>query len=220
MAGHYQRLRENVEQLARHPIGLESTDDYRVTVDQPQGVNGKTRPATGLKDPKTGHAHVFTPDAGFHLSPGKGYLSHLGEQLLNRADTRLAAQAVKETLDHPALLHALNRDTGIWVSQMMARQQAHGDVRLVGALRPAVVDTLFCKGAVPDSVVITLTDANLLLATRDSKQGALPTTFFLLLGDPGIIAAPAARDYLRPTAADAGLEPDHAGSATATVTHW
>ncbi|MGL9774198.1 MAG: hypothetical protein ACR5LG_10450 [Sodalis sp. (in: enterobacteria)] len=82
-------------------------------------MNGKTRPGIGLKDPKTNH--VFTPDAGFHLNPGKNYLSHLGEQLLKRADTRLAAQAVEETLDHPALLHALNRDTGDWVSQVMAR---------------------------------------------------------------------------------------------------
>ncbi|MGL9774579.1 MAG: phage head morphogenesis protein [Sodalis sp. (in: enterobacteria)] len=171
------------DQLARHPIGLESTDDYRVTVDQPQGVNGKTRPVTGLKDPKTGH--VFTPDAGFYLNPGKGYLSHLGEQLFNRAaraDTRLAAQAVEETLDHLALLHALNRDTGNWVSQVMARQQACGDVRPVGALRPAVMYALSCKGVVPDSaVIITLTDANLLHATRDSKQGALPTTFWATL---------------------------------------
>ncbi|WP_438805524.1 phage head morphogenesis protein [Sodalis sp. (in: enterobacteria)] len=145
------------DQLARHPIGLESTDDYRVTVDQPQGVNGKTRPVTGLKDPKSGH--VFTPDAGFHLNPGKGYLSHLGEPPLKRAapaDTRLAAQAVEETLDHPALLHARNRDTGDWVSQVMARQQALGTVRPVGALRPTVVDALFCKGVVPDSNRIML----------------------------------------------------------------
>ncbi|MGL9773173.1 MAG: hypothetical protein ACR5LG_02340 [Sodalis sp. (in: enterobacteria)] len=99
-------------------------------------MNGKTRPVTGLKDPKTGH--VFTPDAGFHLNPGKGYVSHLSEQLLNRAtraDNRLAAMAVEETLDYLALLHALNRDTGNWVSQVMAQQQARGDVRPVGALR-------------------------------------------------------------------------------------
>ncbi|MGL9774712.1 MAG: phage head morphogenesis protein [Sodalis sp. (in: enterobacteria)] len=166
------------DQLARHSMGLESTDDYRVRVDQPQGVNGKTRLVTGLKDPKTGH--VFTPDAGFHLNPGEGYLSHLGEQLLDR-------------------------DTGNWVSQVVARQQTRGDVRPVGALRPAVVDALSCKGVVPDSAVITLTDANLLHATRDSKQGTLPTTADYLLGDPGIIAAPAARNHLRPTAGDAGV---------------
>lgn len=169
-------------QLARHPIGLESTDDYRVTVDQPQGVNGKMRPVTGLKYPKTGQ--VFTPDAGFHLNPGKGYLCHLSEQLLNRAaraDTRLAAQAVEETLGQPALLNALNRDTGNWVSQVMAQRQARGDFRPVGALRPAVVDALAGKGVVPDLAVITLTDANLLHATRDSKQGALPAIFWSAL---------------------------------------
>ncbi|WP_158382420.1 phage minor head protein [Candidatus Sodalis pierantonius] len=157
-------------QLVRHPIGLESTDDYRVTVDQPQGVNGKTRPVTGFKDPKTGQ--VFTPDAGFHLNPGKGYLRHLGEQLLNRAaraDTRLAAQAVEETLGQPAVLSALNRDTSNWISQVMAQRQARGDFRPVGALRPAVVAALAGKGVMPDSAVITLTDANLLHATRDSK---------------------------------------------------
>ncbi|MGL9774412.1 MAG: hypothetical protein ACR5LG_12210 [Sodalis sp. (in: enterobacteria)] len=135
-------------------------------------MNSKTRPVTELKDPKTGH--VFTPDAGFHLNPGKGYLSHLGEQLLNRAaraDTRPAAQAVEETLDHPSLLHALNRsNTGNCVSQVMALQQARGDVRPVGALRPTVVDALSCKGVVLDSAVITLTDAN--LAARYSRQQA------------------------------------------------
>lgn len=170
------------DQLARHPIGLESTDDYRVTVDQPQGVNGKTRPVTGWKDPKTGQ--VFTPDAGFHLNPGKGYLRHLGEQLLNRAaraDTRLAAQAVEETLGQPAVLSALNRDTSNWISQVMAQRQARGDFRHVGALRPAVVDALASKGVMPDSAVITLTDANLLHATRDSKQDELPTTFWATL---------------------------------------
>lgn len=169
-------------QLARHPIGLESTDNYRVTVDQPQGVNGKTRPVTGWKDPKTGQ--VFTPDAGFHLNPGKGYLRHLGEQLLNRAaraDTRLAAQAVEETLGQPALLHALNRDTAHWISQVMAQRQARGDFRPVGALRPAVVDALAGKGVMPDSAVITLTDANLLHTSRDSKQDELPATFWSAL---------------------------------------
>lgn len=169
-------------QLARHPIGLESTDNYRVTVDQPQGVNGKTRPVTGWKDPKTGQ--VFTPDAGFHLNPGKSYLRHLGEQLLNRAaraDTRLAAQAVEETLGQPALLHALNRDTAHWISQVMAQRQARGDFRPVGALRPAVVDALAGKGVMPDSAVITLTDANLLHTSRDSKQDELPATFWSAL---------------------------------------
>ncbi|MEN3259775.1 phage minor head protein [Sodalis endosymbiont of Spalangia cameroni] len=170
------------DQLARHPIGLESTDDYRVTVDQPQGVNGKTRPVTGWKDPKTGQ--VFTPDAGFHLNPGKGYLRHLGEQLLNRAaraDIRLAAQAVEKTLGQPALLHALNRDTGHWISQVMAQRLARGDVRPVGALRPAVVDALADRGVVPDSAVITLTDANLLHVTRENTPGALPATFWSAL---------------------------------------
>ncbi len=170
------------DQLARHPIGLESTDDYRVTVDQPQGVNGKTRPVTGFKDPKTGQ--VFTPDAGFHLNPGKGYLRHLGEQLLNRAaraDTRLAAQAVEETLGQPAVLSALNRDTSNWISQVMAQRQARGDFRPVGALRPAVVDALADRGVVPDSAVITLTDANLLHVTRENTPGALPATFWSAL---------------------------------------
>ncbi|WP_438806737.1 hypothetical protein [Sodalis sp. (in: enterobacteria)] len=43
------------------------------------------------------------------------------------------------------------------------------------------MDALSCKGVVPDSAVITLTDANLLHATRDSKQGVLPTTSWATL---------------------------------------
>jgi SPP1 gp7 family putative phage head morphogenesis protein len=174
------RVRALSEQQAeKHDTGPETSDDRLVAIEQPYGTDGELRRVTAYRDPKSGQ--VTTPDAGFHLNPGKGYLENLGDQLLKRAvtaDVKTAALAVDETLSNARLVSALNRDTGHWIQQVSAGKQARGEWRHVGALLPGVVDALSLKGVAPDSAVITLTDSNLLHATRDSKQGELPEGFW------------------------------------------
>lgn len=144
----------NERDLSRHPIGLESSEGRMTTIQQPYGTKGQTRPVTAYRDPKTGQ--LFTPDAGFHLNAGKGYLGNLGQQLLRKGATippGIASQAAQEVLSQPTMLDAFTADIADWV------QQAHGDValsqdwRYVGALGQRVLDAL--PQAWPD-VAITL----------------------------------------------------------------
>ncbi|WP_169799438.1 phage head morphogenesis protein, partial [Cedecea neteri] len=72
-------------QMKNHPIGLESSEGRLVTVQQPYGTDGETRPVTAYRDPKTGA--LLVPDAGFHLNPGRGYLAGLGQSLLEKGST-------------------------------------------------------------------------------------------------------------------------------------
>lgn len=165
-------------QLDRHPVGLESSAGRMVTIRQPYGTKGETRPVQAYRDPATGH--MLTPDAGFHLNPGRGYLAGLGQTLLEKgakAEPGLAAVAVRETLTgNNRLVSAMNRDTEAWINALTP--QSSGDFRRVGALSPGVVSRLG-KGALP-SAVITL-DAARTLAMRDAGGGLWPRLVSALL---------------------------------------
>ncbi|ATF92406.1 phage minor head protein [Cedecea neteri] len=146
-------------QMKNHPIGLESSEGRLVTVQQPYGTDGETRPVTAYRDPKTGA--LLVPDAGFHLNPGRGYLAGLGQSLLEKGSTaapELAAVAVRETLGNNRLVSAMNRDTEQWVNGLPGKPT--GDFRRVGALSPRALEALRGHRSRPWPLpVITLTDA-------------------------------------------------------------
>ncbi|WP_163380437.1 phage minor head protein [Enterobacter hormaechei] len=141
-------------QMKNHPLGVETSDDRLVTVQQPYGLDGEMRPVKAYRDPKTGQ--LLVPDAGFHLNPGRGYLAGLGQSLLEKsavAPPRLAAQAVYETLRNNRLATAINRDLDRWVRSLPARPGK--DFRRAGALSPIVLAAISDSAALP-SPVITL----------------------------------------------------------------
>lgn len=156
----------NEAQLKKHPLGLESSAGRLITVQQPYGTQGETRPVTAYRDPKSGQ--LLTPDAGFHLNPGQGYLAGLGQSLLEKGTTaapRLAAQAVRETLgNNNRLVSEMNRSIDNWTKGLTAASK--GDFRRVGALSPHALAMLSADGELP-SPVITLT-SEAFLAHRDS----------------------------------------------------
>lgn len=141
-------------QMKNHPLGVETSDDRLVTVQQPYGLDGEMRPVKAYRDPKTGQ--LLVPDAGFHLNPGRGYLAGLGQSLLEKsavAPPRLAAQAVYEALRNNRLATAMNRDLESWVRSLPARPGK--DFRRAGALSPIVLAAISDSAALP-SPVITL----------------------------------------------------------------
>ncbi|WP_336195583.1 phage minor head protein [Hafnia paralvei] len=139
-------------QIKNHPLGVETSDDRLVTVQQPYGQDGEVRPVKAYRDPKTGQ--MLVPDAGFHLNPGRGYLAGLGQSLLEKsvdAPPRLAAQAVYETLRNNRLATAMNRDLDRWIRSLPARPGK--DVRRVGALSPLVLAAVSDSVTLPSPVV-------------------------------------------------------------------
>jgi len=164
-------------QMKNHPLGVETSDDRLVTVQQPYGMDGEMRPVKAYRDPKSGQ--MLVPDAGFHLNPGRGYLAGLGQSLLEKsaaAPPRLAAQAVHETLRDNRLVSAMNRHLDGWVRSLPARPDV--DFRRIGALSPQVLATLSNTAAQP-SPVITL-PASTAVSLRDtgvSLLGRLASAF-------------------------------------------
>lgn len=146
-------------QMENHPIGLESSTGRLVTVQQPYGTDGETRPVTAYKDPKTGA--LLVPDAGFHLNPGRSWLAGLGQNLLEKGTTaapELAAVAIRETLGNNRLVSTMNRDMERWVNGLPGKPA--GDFRRVGALSPRAQEALRGHTTRPwPRPVITLTDA-------------------------------------------------------------
>lgn len=142
-------------QLEKHPVGLERSAGRMVTVQQPYGTDGEMRAVKGFRDPKSGL--LLVPDAGFHLNPGRSYLSGLGQSLLEKgmnAAPELASVAVRETLGNNRLASAMNRDIHQWIAGLSG--ESKGDFRRVGALSPRVLGA-FKAGASLPCPVITLT---------------------------------------------------------------
>lgn len=130
-------------QVDRHPVGVESSDGYLVTVQQPYGTGGEHRPVLAYRDPKTGD--TVTPDAGFHANAGEMYLGNLGQQLLQRgerATPRLASIAVSDVLRQDRVLQAVTADVAEFVTTVRATPSLQGDFRHAGALLPAVLDAM------------------------------------------------------------------------------
>lgn len=161
----------------RHPVGVESSEGLLVIVEQPYG--NTTRPVTALRDPATGR--LFTPDAGFHLNPGRDSLANLSQQLLRKgadAPPRLAALATEEAMRDPAVRADFTRDLASWVQTVAQDASLAGDARYAGALLPAVLDGMSIP---PASAVIALR------ADTVRAQSAVTADWLRI---PALLAAP------------------------------
>lgn len=106
------------------------------------------------------NGQLYTPDAGFGHNPGQGWLSGLGQRLMDRsasAPPALAVQAVEHALSEPALRDALTADMRQFVDQTLLRQPA-GSFRHAGAISPVTLTGLERRGLTPGSAILSVTD--------------------------------------------------------------
>ncbi|MEC5319300.1 phage minor head protein [Brenneria populi subsp. brevivirga] len=141
------------------------------------------------------NGELYTPDAGFGHNPGQGYLSALGQRLLDRsavAEPKLASLAVQQTMSDKTLLNAVSTDVNAFVNNTLLNKRERGQLRHVGALPPQAVDRLAEKGVSVESAVITLNDKNLLSAIGNADT-AMPDELWQRL--PALISNPKAILY-------------------------
>ncbi|HCG2926667.1 TPA: minor capsid protein [Escherichia coli] len=140
-------------------------DSKDITVWSSEGNMETVQQAWGPKDTRQVQAfryngQLYTPDAGFGHNPGQGWLSGLGQRLMDKsasAPPQMASLAVQHTLSEPQLLDAMTSDIRRFVNQSLLREPS-GAFRHAGALSPAAVDALAMRGATPVSAVMTITD--------------------------------------------------------------
>ncbi|ECG1391438.1 TPA_asm: phage head morphogenesis protein [Salmonella enterica subsp. houtenae serovar 45:g,z51:-] len=135
------RIRARTEADAeRLGIQVRSWEQDIVTVQQAWGPND-TRDVKALRF----NGELYTPDAGFGHNPGQGWLSSLGQRLMDKAATatpRIATQAVSEVLSEPAVMDAVTDDIRRWVDAVSVRQNTRGDLKRVGAVPPELLSRL------------------------------------------------------------------------------
>lgn len=140
-------------------------DSKDITVWSSEGNMETVQQAWGPKDTRQVQAfryngQLYAPDAGWGHNPGQGWLSGLGQRLMDKsasAPPQMAALAVQHTLSQPQLLDAMTGDIRRFVNQSLLREPA-GVFRHVGALSPKTVDALTMRGVSPASAVMTVTD--------------------------------------------------------------
>lgn len=145
--GYHCRCRIRARSLAeaeRLGIVLKSWEQDIVTVQQAWGPND-TREVQALRF----NGELYTPDAGFGHNPGHGWLSSLGQRLMDQSVTappRTAALAISETLSDPAVLSSVSDDVRRWVDAVSVRGKTRGDLRRVGGVSPDLLDRLEERG--------------------------------------------------------------------------
>ncbi|HDL8234129.1 TPA: minor capsid protein [Yersinia enterocolitica] len=140
-------------------------DTKDITVWSSEGNMEIVQQAWGPKDTREVQAfryngQLYAPDAGFGHNPGQGWLSGMGQRLMDKsiaAPPQMAALAVQHTLSEPQLLDAMTGDIRRFVNQSLLRKPS-GAYRHAGALSPKAVDALALRGASPSSAVMTITD--------------------------------------------------------------
>lgn len=128
----------------RMGIEVKSWEQDIVTVQQAWGPK-ETRDVKALRF----NGELYTPDAGFGHNPGQGWLSSLGQRLMDKSATttpRIASQAIHETLSEPAVLDAVSDDVRRWVDTVSVRQKTRGDLRRVGGIQPELLNRLEERG--------------------------------------------------------------------------
>lgn len=135
------RTQADVDRLG---IEVKSWAQDIVTVQQAWGPK-ETRQVQALRF----NSELYTPDAGFGSNPGQGWLSSLGQRLMDKSATttpRIASQAISEALSDKTLLKAVGDDVRRWVDQVSVRKAARGDVKRVGGIPPELLTQLEERG--------------------------------------------------------------------------
>lgn len=150
-------------------------------------------------DPATGAPAGI--DEGWDYMPGARAaepLSNLVRDKLVSWDAGIGSSAFAEMSE--AIVPALTREFADWAD---ALTQAKGEVRVVGALSPTVVQQLAARGIAPSSAHLAVRDKDVLHAHRDSKDNPLPWSWYRVL--PGHLTTPAAVLLDKSKAAETGL---------------
>jgi SPP1 gp7 family putative phage head morphogenesis protein len=140
-----------------HPSGVLSSEGRMTVVNQPWR-DGTTRPVLAYDDPKSGQR--FVPDAGFGHNAGRSYLSSLGQRLLEKATVatpQLAAMAMQETLENPALRQSIGADITALQSRIAQYPAFASDRRYAGGLSPSLLNKLPALGVTPVSATVAVT---------------------------------------------------------------
>lgn len=145
----------------RMGIEVKSWEQDIVTVQQAWGPK-ETRDVKALRF----NGELYTPDAGFGHNPGQGWLSSLGQRLMDKSATttpRIASQAIHETLSEPAVLDAVSDDVRRWVDTVSVRQKTRGDLRRVGGIQPELLNRLEERG-VNGAITLSIHEEDVRLA--------------------------------------------------------
>ncbi|HCO1351786.1 phage minor head protein [Citrobacter freundii] len=139
------RIRARTEADAKR-LGIEvkSWAEDIVTVQQAWGPK-ETREVKALRY----KGELYTPDAGFGQNPGQGWLSSLGQRLMDKSATttpRIASEAIHQTLSDKTVLNAVSDDVRRWVDQVSLRTSTRGDLKRVGGISPALLTRLEERG--------------------------------------------------------------------------
>lgn len=135
------RTQADAERLG---MNVKSWEQDIVTVQQAWGPND-TREVKALRF----NGELYTPDAGFGHNPGQGWLSSLGQRLMDKSavsSPRIASQAISETLSDPTLLDAVGDDVRRWVDAVSVRTNTRGDLKRVGGVSPELLTRLEERG--------------------------------------------------------------------------
>ena len=154
--------------------GLEVSDSEGRLEEVYRVVNkaGDTEPTRAIR---LADGRSFMADRGFDGNVGKRHLAQLGQLQLQRAvdlPLRLASMAVGEALKQPAFFKALS-DEFIRRFDFLAAG-GHGSNRImhVGVLHTELLDALAAHNIMPQSAVISMGDADITHALRDSKAAS------------------------------------------------
>jgi len=157
-------------------------DDRGVQVLREQGKPVQTDPPPidwrPYVNPRTGEV-VPVPagiDPGFGHNPGQPVDQAFWDDALRKAAAAhpmAGAVAVAQmTADRSAFVADAAAAFGAWVDRVVAAGRARGDLRFVGALRPAAVRALADEQLQPASAAVAVRDADVLHALRDAKAAS------------------------------------------------
>lgn len=124
-------------------------------------------------NPRTGEVFPNVPagiDPGWDHNVGKAWLGPdqaLGEHIMRMPDD-LRSQALNEA---QKLVPHLAKEFSPWVTSLMTRKTALGEIKTVGYISESVVSELAKRSQVPTSALITATDKDIMHMLRDAKDG-------------------------------------------------
>jgi hypothetical protein len=110
-------------------------------------------------------------DPGFNNNPGAVFRTDQVARQYSQTLTRLPSDIGAESFDlvRPRVLPVLERDFAAWGRQVLSSKRPTQTARVVGALKPDVVEQLGKRQLVPKSAAIVVRDSELLHAGRDAK---------------------------------------------------
>ncbi len=117
-----------------------------------------------FNDPVTGKPLTMRPDVGWSYNPGMAWQANLEDILadkLNSAHPAIVAIAVGEMIRAGRFAK--------WVDEVLARNQARGERKIIGLVAPYVRRFVEQKGVALESQVLLIDDKGLLHAARDTK---------------------------------------------------